>query len=67
MPVTLAQAKLNTTDDVDVNRSSRVPEAGWLISNLPFHDAVNGAGAGGTLTYGYQRVRSRRPPPASVP
>src|SRR5690349_15534443 len=55
MPVTLAQAKLNTTDDVDVHVINEFQKQGWLVSNLPFHDAVNGAGAGGTLTYGYTR------------
>ena len=55
MPVTLAQAKLNTTDDVDVHIINEFQKQGWLVSNLPFHDAVNGAGAGGTLTYGYTR------------
>ena len=55
MPVTLAQAKLNTIDDVDVQVINEFQKQGWLVSNLPFHDAVNGAGAGGTLTYGYTR------------
>ena len=55
MPVTLAQAKLNTTDDIDVQVITEFQKQGWLISNLPFHDAVSGAGAGGTLTYGYTR------------
>ena len=55
MPVTLAQAKLNTTDDIDVQAINEFQKQGWLVSNLPFHDAVNGAGAGGTLTYGYTR------------
>lgn len=55
MPVTLAQAKLNTTDDVDVQVINEFIKQSWLIGNLPFHDAVNGAGAGGTLTYGYTR------------
>lgn len=55
MPVTLAQAKLNTTDDVDIQVINEFQKQGWLVSNLPFHDAVNGAGAGGTLTYGYTR------------
>lgn len=55
MPVTLAQAKLNTTDDVDLFVINEFIKQSWLVGNLPFHDAVNGAGAGGTLTYGYNR------------
>lgn len=55
MPVTLAQAKLNTTDDVDVQVINEFIKQSWLVGNLPFHDVVNAAGAGGTLTYGYTR------------
>src|SRR3954453_5199704 len=55
MPVTVPQAKLNTTDDVDVMAINEFQKQGWLVSNLPFHDVVNAAGAGGTLTYGYTR------------
>jgi hypothetical protein len=56
MPVTLAQAKLNTTDDVDVNIIDEFQKQSWLLNSMVFDDVVNGAGAGGTLTYGYQRA-----------
>ena len=55
MPVTLAQAKLNTTDDIDVNVIDEFQKQSWLLNNMIFDDVVNGAGAGGTLTYGYTR------------
>jgi hypothetical protein len=55
MPVTLAQAKLNTTDDVDVNVIDEFQKQSWLLDNIIFDDVVNAAGGGGTLTYGYQR------------
>jgi hypothetical protein len=55
MPVTLAQAKLNATDDVDLMVINEFLKQSWLVGNLPFHDVVNGGGAGGTLTYGYTR------------
>jgi hypothetical protein len=55
MPVTLAQAQLNTTDDVDVNAIDEFRKQSWLLDNMVFDDVVNGAGAGGTLTYGYTR------------
>ncbi len=55
MPVTLAQAKLNTTDDIDVNVIDEFQKQSWLLDNMIFDDVVNGAGAGGTLTYGYTR------------
>jgi hypothetical protein len=55
MPVTLAQAQLNTTDDVDVNAIDEFRKQSWLLDSMVFDDVVNGAGAGGTLTYGYTR------------
>lgn len=55
MPVTLAQAKLLTTDDIDVNVIDEFQKQSWLLNNMVFDDVVNGAGAGGTLTYGYTR------------
>lgn len=55
MPVTLAQAKLNTTDDIDVNVIDEFQKQSWLLNSMVFDDVVNGAGAGGTLTYGYTR------------
>lgn len=55
MPVTLAQAKLNTTDDVDVTVIDEFQKQSWLLNSMVFDDVVNGAGAGGTLTYGYTR------------
>lgn len=55
MSVSLAQAKLDATDDVDLYVINEFIKQGWLIGNLPFHDVVNSSGAGGTLTYGYTR------------
>lgn len=55
MPVTLAQAKLNATDDIDVNVITEFQKQSWLLDNMVFDDVVNAAGAGGTTTYGYTR------------
>ena len=55
MPVTLAQAKLNATDDIDVNAIDEFQKQSWLLDNMVFDNVVNAAGAGGTLTYGYTR------------
>jgi len=55
MPVTLAQAKLNASDDIDRNIINEFGKNNYLLQTLPFHDAVNAAGAGATLTYGYTR------------
>ncbi|GGW41320.1 major capsid protein [Streptomyces xantholiticus] len=56
MPVTLAQAKLNTQDDVDLMVIDEFRKSSWLLDNLTFDDVVNPAGGGATLTYGYTRL-----------
>lgn len=55
MPVTLAQAKLNATDDIDVTTIDEFQKRSDLLNLLIFDDVVNPAGGGATLTYGYQR------------
>lgn len=59
--VTLAQAKLNATDDIDVTvidefrkRSTQV------LDRITFDDILNQAGNGATLTYGYTRQITQR-------
>lgn len=56
MPVTLAQAKLNATDDIETQVIDEFAKNNYLLSNLTFHDVVNQAGAGATMTYGYTRL-----------
>lgn len=58
--VTLAQAKLNATDDVDVQIIDEFRKQSALLDAMVFHDAVSGAGAGSTLTYGYTRAITQR-------
>ncbi|RLK13321.1 hypothetical protein DER29_4339 [Micromonospora sp. M71_S20] len=56
MPVTLAQAKLNTQDDIDLQVIDEFRKSSWLLDNMVFDDVVNPAGGGATLTYGYTRL-----------
>lgn len=61
MPVTLAQAKLNATDDVDVNVINEFEKKSTqLLARMTFDDVVNPAGGGSTLTYGYTRQITQR-------
>lgn len=55
MPVTLAQAAQNATDDVDVSVINEF-RTNALLDLLTFDDVVNPAGGGATLTYGYRRL-----------
>ena len=55
MPVTLAQAKLNTTDDVDLVVIDEFRKSSDILNRITFDDTVAPTG-GGTLTYGYTRL-----------
>lgn len=54
MPVTLAQAALNATSDIDVSVINEF-RSSPLLDLVTFDDVVNPAGGGATLTYGYTR------------
>lgn len=56
MPVTLAQAKLNATDDIDTQVIDEFAKNNYILQSLTFENVVNQAGAGATLTYGYTRL-----------
>jgi hypothetical protein len=59
--VTLAQAKLNATDDIDVTVIDEFTKRSTeILGRLSFDDVVNAAGNGATLTYGYTRQSSQR-------
>jgi hypothetical protein len=60
MPVTLAQAKLNTQDDLDAMIIDEFRKSSVILDTLIFHDAVSPMGGGSTLTYGYHRVLAQR-------
>lgn len=56
MPVTLAQAKLNTTDAIDTFVIDEFRKQNRLLDLMTFDQAVNPSGGGAVLTYGYQRL-----------
>ena len=56
MAVTLAQAKLNVTDDLQLGIIDEFAKSSYILNNIPFHDAVSPVGGGATLTYGYTRL-----------
>lgn len=60
MPVTLAQAKLNVTDAVDVQIIDEFQKSNDILNRLTFDDVVSGAGNGATLTYSYMRQITQR-------
>lgn len=60
MAITLADAKLNTQDDIDLMVIDEFRKESWLLDNMAFDQAVNPAGGGSTLTYGYSRLKTER-------
>lgn len=55
MPITLAQAALNTQQDYDTNVINEFRKSNALLDAMEWDQAVNPAGGGQTLDYGYRR------------
>ena len=55
MPVTLEQARQNTTDALNLSIIDEF-RTNSLLELITFDDVVNPAGGGATLTYGYRRL-----------
>jgi hypothetical protein len=60
MPVTLAQAQVNTQDDVDYAVIDNLRRYSWLMDQMVFDDTVTPGTGGGSLTYGYTRLTQAR-------
>lgn len=56
MAVTLAQARLNVTDDLQRGIIDEFAKSSFLMNNIPFDMCVSPVGGGATLTYGYTRL-----------
>ena len=56
MAVTLAQAKLNVQDDLQLGIIDEFAKSSYILNHIPFDDCVSPTGGGGTLTYGYTRL-----------
>ncbi|MCL6302829.1 major capsid protein [Streptomyces kronopolitis] len=59
--ITLADAHLNALEDLDHLVIDEFRKSSWLLDSMPFHDAVNPAGGGTTLSYTYLRTITERP------
>lgn len=56
MPVTLAEAKKNVQDALQIGVIDEFAKSNFLFNNLTFDDCVSPTGGGATLTYGYTRL-----------
>lgn len=59
MAITLAEAKNNVQTDYDPFVIDEFRKINPMMDLLPFDDAVNPSGGGGTLTYGYRRLATQ--------
>src|SRR5574341_239945 len=61
MPVTLAQAQVNTQDDVDYAVIDNLRRYSWVLDQMVFDDVVTPGSTGDpTLTYAYTRLTTPR-------
>lgn len=59
MAVTLAEAKNNAQTDYDPSVIDEFRKESVILDSLVFDDAVNPAGGGATMTYGYRRLATQ--------
>ena len=59
MPISIEESKKNTTNDMDLAVIDEFRKGSSILDSLIFHTAVNPAGGGATLTYGYRRVATQ--------
>lgn len=60
MPVTLAQAQINTQSDIDYAVIDNLRRYSWLLDQIAFDDTVTPGTGGASLTYGYTRLTAGR-------
>ena len=56
MAVTLAQAKLNVQDALQMGVIDEFAKSNFIMANIPWDDCVSPTGGGATLTYAYTRL-----------
>lgn len=60
MPITLAQAQVNTQADVNYAVIDNLRRYSWLLDQIVFDDTVTPGTGGASLTYGYVRLTAAR-------
>lgn len=59
MPVTLAEARKNVQDDLQMGVIDEFRKSNWILDNITFDDAVSPTGGGATPTYSYTRLKTQ--------
>lgn len=56
MPVTLAEARKNVQDDLQMGVIDEFRKSNWILDHITFDDCVSPTGGGATPTYAYTRL-----------
>lgn len=59
MPVTLAEARKNVQDDLQMGVYDEFAKSSFIMNNITFDDVVSPTGGGTTMTYGYTRLKTQ--------
>ncbi len=59
MPVTLAEARKNVQDDLQMGVIDEFRKSNWILDHITFDDAVSPTGGGATPTYSYTRLKTQ--------
>ena len=59
MPITLAEAKKNVQDDLQMGVIDEFAKSNFILNNIPFDNVVSPTGGGTTMTYGYTRLKTQ--------
>lgn len=57
--ITLAEAKKNVQDDLQMGVIDEFAKSNFILSNIPFDDVVSPTGGGTTMTYAYTRLKTQ--------
>jgi hypothetical protein len=59
MAITLAEAKKNVQDDLQMGVIDEFQKSNWILEHIPFDDAVSPTGGSATPSYSYTRLKTQ--------
>lgn len=59
MAITLAEAKKNVQDDLQMGVIDEFAKSNFILNNITFDDVVSPTGGGATMTYAYTRLKTQ--------
>lgn len=59
MAVTLAEARLNVQDDLQIGIIDEFAKSNFIMNNIKWDDCISPTGGGATMTYAYTRLKTQ--------